>query len=148
MPQALRLVAYGDTQEGNLIAQLEFDDPDLLLKLETRCEYDDLPFGLIVMDRSGEVTAYNRWESERAGLSVDKVVGRNFFTSVGPCTDNRLIAGRFREEPDLDEFLDFTFSLRMMLSPVRLRLLAKRASTLQYLAVVQRDLTNEQESVS
>ena len=121
-----------------MTAQLEFDDPELLLKLETLCEYDDVPFGLIVMDRSGEVTAYNRWESERAGLSVEKVVGRNFFTSVGPCTDNRLIAGRFREESDLDEFLDFTFSFRMVVAPVRLRLLAKRGSTHQYLAVVQR----------
>jgi photoactive yellow protein len=125
-----------------------FDAPKLLDALESLVgnvddvnafrDFDDLELGLIVMDRSGGVVGYNRVESQRAGLRAEKVLGRNFFTSVGPCTDNPLIAGRFRQDTNLDEYLDFTFAFRMMLAPVRLRLLAKSGSAYQFLVIVPR----------
>ena len=63
-----------------------FDAPDLLAVLDRApmSSMDALQFGLIVMDRGGEVIWYNAYESERAGLSQERVVGRNFFASVGP----------------------------------------------------------------
>jgi photoactive yellow protein len=66
---------------------------------------------------------------------VDEVVGRNFFVEVGPCTNNYLIAQRFHDSEELDEQLDYVFTYRMSPTPVRLRLMARRGSSRQYLAV-------------
>lgn len=117
-----------------------FDSSDLLDQLESASfdQFDDVPFGLIVMDRSGVVTAYNRVESAQTGISPAKVLGRNFFESVGPCTNNYLVSQRYRDEPDLDETIDFIFTLRMDPTPVRLRMMAREGSERQYLAVVKR----------
>ena len=121
---------------------LSFDEPHLLASLESLQlpDFDELQFGLIVMDRAGDVVAYNAFEASRAGLNPENVVGRNFFLSVGPCTNNYLIAQRYLDEPDLDDFLDFVFTLRMKPTPVRLRLMACRDSERQYLAITERIL--------
>lgn len=115
----------------------DFDAPDLLELLETSPidDFDELDFGVITMDRSGIVTGYNTHESERAGLPGSKVLGRNFFETVGPCTNNYLIRQRYIDEPDLDDFLDYVFTLRMAPTPVRLRMLSRAGSDRQYLIV-------------
>lgn len=117
-----------------------FDAVDLPTVLEaTQLEgFDELSFGLIVMDRSGIVVWYNAFESARAGLSRDQVLGRHFFESVGPCMNNYLVAQRFLDEPSLDDFLDYVFTFRMVPTPVRLRLMAQPQSDRQYVAVVNR----------
>jgi photoactive yellow protein len=127
-----------DDSEG--VAVTEFFATDLLDALEEMdpTDFDSLPFGLIAMDRSGDVIWYNAFESERAGLSAERVVGRNFFKSVGPCTDNYLIAQRYVDAQELDEQVDFVFTLRMLPTPVRLRLLARAGSDRQYLVVLNR----------
>jgi photoactive yellow protein len=114
-----------------------FADGDLLDALEAASLQlvEGLDFGLIVMDRSGEVIAYNAHESRRAGLDRHRVLGRNFFVDVGPCTNNFLVAQRFHDSDDLDEELDYVFTFRMAPTPVRLRLLARAGSARQYLAV-------------
>lgn len=119
---------------------LEFDSHDLLVALESIPfgEFDDLSFGLIVMDRRGDVVSYNAFESVRAAIPRERVLGRNFFESVAPCTNNYLIARRYFDEPDLDDFLDFVFTVRMAPTPVRLRMLARAGSAVQYLAVRSR----------
>jgi photoactive yellow protein len=118
----------------------EFSDSDLIDQLEsmTFADFDTLEFGLIAMDRAGDVVWYNAFESKRAGLSGERVLGRNFFKSVGPCTDNYLIAQRYLDSQDLDDELDFVFTLRMSPTPVRLRLMSRAGSARQYLAVRNR----------
>jgi photoactive yellow protein len=119
----------------------QFADPGLLDTLEATPldGIDAFGFGLIVMDRDGRVTGYNRAESQLSGLPADQVVGRNFFVEVGPCTNNYLIAQRYHDsggpDQELDEALDYVFTYRMAPTPVRLRLLARRGSARQYLAV-------------
>lgn len=141
-PASLSLVAHGagdraDRTAGDLAMNSDFDDPDLLDVLEASAmeAFDDLDFGVITMDRSGDVIGYNTYESERAGIPQVKVLGRNFFETVGPCTNNYLVRQRYLDEPDLDDSLDFVFTLRMAPTPVRLRLLARAGSERQYLAV-------------
>jgi photoactive yellow protein len=118
-----------------------FSDPELLDALEGAPveALDDPAFGLITMDRHGVVLHYNADGSRRSGLSRERVLGRDFFRSVGPCADHPRVAGRFVEAAGagrtLDEELDFTLTFRMRLSPVRLRLLAAAGSPPQYLAV-------------
>ncbi|MEM9693680.1 MAG: PAS domain-containing protein [Myxococcota bacterium] len=58
---------------------------------------DDLPYGLIVLDAQGRVVRYNDTESRLAGLPPERVIGRDFFREVAPCTRVREFEGRFRE---------------------------------------------------
>lgn len=119
--------------------RVEFASPDLLGVLESgTVPCDDLPFGLVVMDRSGNVLGYNAVEAELSGLNQANVIGRNFFEEVGPCTNNFLVAQRFVESDALDETIDYVFTFRMAPTPVRLRMMAAAGSGRQYLAVVQR----------
>lgn len=120
--------------------QPSFADPDLLASLEgvEFALFDALEFGLVVMDQDGKVLAYNANESRRSGLDAARVIGRNFFTDVGPCTNNHLIAERYREQRDLDDVLDYVFTFRMKATPVTLRMLARDGSAVQYLAVRDR----------
>lgn len=60
-------------------------------------ELDTLPFGAIRLDKDGKVLAYNSTEAKLTGRDPKKVVGRNFFTEVAPCTNVQAFAGRFRE---------------------------------------------------
>jgi chemotaxis family two-component system sensor kinase Cph1 len=60
-------------------------------------DFDQLPFGAIRLDEAGVVTRYNLTESRFAGRDPARVLGRNFFTEVAPCTNVREFAGRFHE---------------------------------------------------
>jgi photoactive yellow protein len=64
---------------------------------------DALPFGVVAMVPDGTVTAYNTAEAALSGLTPSRVVGRNFFTSVAPCTNNFMVAHRFEAEPEIDD---------------------------------------------
>jgi photoactive yellow protein len=63
----------------------------------SEAELDELPFGAIRLDHDGKVLSYNMTESLLTGRKKEKVVGRNFFTEVAPCTNVQAFAGRFRE---------------------------------------------------
>jgi len=60
-------------------------------------ELDALPFGAIRLDRDGNILTYNMTESKLTGRDPKRVVGRNFFRDVAPCTNVQAFAGRFRE---------------------------------------------------
>jgi len=74
---------------------------------------DALPFGVIVVDRAGLILEYNSYESQLAGLARERVLGRNFFRDVAPCTAIREFEGRFsdfRTSPDTSiEPFEFVF---------------------------------------
>lgn len=120
-------------------ARLSIDKPDLAEALDELAAeaLDRLDFGVVRMDRAGRVTAYNTAEAELSGLSAASVVGQDFFVQVAPCTNNHLVAQRFRDENELDESIDYVFTFRMFPTPVRLRMLKRAGSPHQYL-VVQR----------
>jgi photoactive yellow protein len=58
---------------------------------------DGLPYGLITLDSVGRVIHYNDTEARLVGLPKDRVIGKNFFTDVAPCTRLREFEGRFME---------------------------------------------------
>ena len=115
--------------QSNLLVELEAADDEVL---------QAAPFGIIAMSDKGVVSLYNTVESELAGLSPDRVIGRHFFTAVAPCTNNYLVAHRFETERVLDVVIDYVFTLRMRPTPVRLRLLKSPAARRQYLLVERR----------
>ena len=60
-------------------------------------ELDALPFGAIRLDRTGKVLSFNSTEARLTGRDPSRVIGKNFFTQVAPCTNVQAFAGRFRE---------------------------------------------------
>jgi photoactive yellow protein len=60
-------------------------------------ELDSLAYGVIQLNAEGTVLRYNSHESGLSGLTKQKVVGKNFFKQVAPCTDVRDFYGRFRD---------------------------------------------------
>lgn len=60
-------------------------------------ELDTLPFGAIRLDHQGVVLSYNATEAKLTGRDPRRVIGKNFFTQVAPCTNVKAFAGRFRE---------------------------------------------------
>ena len=60
-------------------------------------DLDTLPFGAIRLDKDGKVLSYNSAEAKLTGRDPKRVIGRNFFTEVAPCTNVQAFAGRFRE---------------------------------------------------
>lgn len=119
------------------LAGEDFSDPALLDRLDAASpvELDALRFGVVRMDPTGNVTAYNRFEAESAGMRPERVLGRHFFTEVAPCTVNQQISQPMLQETSLDTEFDYVFALRMKITPVRLRLLKSPASVHMYLLV-------------
>ncbi|GAC1501214.1 MAG: hypothetical protein NVS1B2_26270 [Vulcanimicrobiaceae bacterium] len=71
-------------------------DPQALPDLTT-AGLDALPYGIITVDRTGTIVAYNDTESRATGFARDVVMGRNFFADVAPCTQVKAFKGRFED---------------------------------------------------
>lgn len=94
-PLRPRTIAKGEVCP-ECVARYGFDRVDHLPRLSAE-EADSLPYGLIQVDRAGTVVGYNRAEEAESGRRRDRVIGRNFFRDVAPCTAVREFEGRFRE---------------------------------------------------
>ena len=82
--------------------------PDAL----TTAELDDLSVGVIQVDGTGTIVSYSKAEGRLSGRDPVKVLGRNFFREVAPCTHLPAFYGRFIEgvrRGDLDTVFGFTF---------------------------------------
>lgn len=100
----------------------------------TAGQLDALDFGVVEMNHQGIVLRYNATESRYSGLPAERVVGRDFFTEVAPCCNNRKVAERFKEVA-LEETISYTFALRMKPVPVTLRMVKEEGSEKMYLLV-------------
>ena len=79
-------------------------------------ELDALPFGAIRLDKTGKILKYNMTESKLTGRDPQRVIGRNFFTDVAPCTNVQSFAGRFREgvaKGDMHVIFPYRFDFEM-----------------------------------
>lgn len=79
-------------------------------------ELDALPFGAIRLDKNGTILSYNVTESKLTGRDKKRVIGRNFFTDVAPCTNVQGFAGKFREgvaKGDLHTIFPYRFDFEM-----------------------------------
>lgn len=119
---------------------MSFVPADFVSKLPhvDRSAADAAGFGIVHMDDTGIIKLYNRWESEMAGVPVSSAEGRNFFTQVAPCTNNRLVFGRFKEgvaKGELDAEFNYTFTYKMKPTNVQLRLLRHQPSSTNWLFV-------------
>ena len=104
----------------------------------TRTQADVQPFGVVQVTDEGVVKLYNRWESELAGVAVSAAEGRNFFSQVAPCTNNRLVFGRFKDgvqKGQLDAEFNYTFTYKMKPTNVALRLFRHTPSATNWVFV-------------
>ncbi|HEX8153588.1 MAG TPA: PAS domain-containing protein [Thermoanaerobaculia bacterium] len=79
-------------------------------------ELDGLPFGAIRLDKNGTILSYNATEAKLTGRDPKRVIGKNFFTQVAPCTNVQAFAGRFREgvaKGDMHEIFPYRFDFEM-----------------------------------
>ncbi len=126
-------------EAGSVFPHL-FTDPGLFdwLISATAVELDTLGYGVIAMTLDGTVEAYNLTESRLAALTPERVIGKNFFTSVAPCTNNFMVAHRFQTENELDAVIDYVLTLRMRPQKVRMRLLRRHDASRMFLVIQRR----------
>ena len=72
---------------------------DNLLR-ETPERADELPFGAILLDRSGLVLHYNKAEGFHAGKVPAEVVGKVFFTDIASCAQGTRLHEEFLKYHD------------------------------------------------
>lgn len=137
----LRLLQQGRIHDAEVSPPA--DDAHIISRLAgmDRAQLDALPFGVIQLSDEGHILEYNSWEERLAGRRRADVLGRLFFTDVAPCTNNRLLRGRFREgiaAGRLDLNTDYTFTYRVAPRVVRLHLFRDRDSATNWLLVHSR----------
>lgn len=106
----------------------------------TRDQADALGFGIVRVDDEGKIELYNRWEAEMAGVPPTSAEGRNFFTQVAPCTNNRLVYGKFKEgvgKGELDLALNYTFTYKMKPTNVKMRLVRSARTNKNFVLVAK-----------
>lgn len=99
-----------------------FNDPNLPEWLDAEVDYDRLSFGVVKMDYDGIVTEYNRAQFDLTGVAAENAIGKHFFTQVAPCTNNFMVAERYRQSI-LDESLPYIFTYITKPTKVELRLI-------------------------
>jgi len=112
----MELIKFGNDHVDNLVAQ----DPTRL---------DRLPFGAILVDRTGRVLKYNNMQAALAGRTAGEVVGKNFFNDVAPCTKGHLFQGRFQQgvaQGSINAMFEYAFDYKM--APAKVRVHMKSAS--------------------
>ncbi len=78
-----------------------------------------LPFGLIELNATGTVLRYNAAEQALSGREASRVIGRNFFTEVAPCTAVSDFQGRFAEFTQSDGApVSFAFTFPFQRGPI------------------------------
>lgn len=71
------------------------DDAANILQREPQ-RIDTLPYGAILLDRSGDIQRFNKVEATLSGLAEEKVLGRNFFSDIAPCSRNQPVYEHFK----------------------------------------------------
>ena len=104
---------------------MNMNDSDILSALNSAssAQLDAQDFGIVKMDHSGAVVDYNKAQSALTSMQKNSVKGKHFFSEVAPCTNNFLVSQKYQSNQTLDESLDYTFTLKMSPTPVKLRLL-------------------------
>lgn len=122
---------------------MSFVDSGLISSLTSlsTSQADGIPYGVVKVDDAGIVQLYNKWEADMAGVAPSAAVGKNFFTQVAPCTNNRLVFGRFKEgitKGELDAEFNYTFTYKMKPTNVTIRLFRDPVSKTNWLFVTKK----------
>ncbi len=120
-------VKQEDSTPTSDVSSISFEDGDI----ETKAMHADestlnsVDFGVIQVDNDGIVQFFNTYESELSGVDPSHAKGKNFFTELAPCSNNRLFRGRFKEgirKGELDDRFTYTYTYKMRPTLVEVRL--------------------------
>jgi photoactive yellow protein len=101
---------FGSEDVGNLLQQ----EPH-------RAEY--LPFGAVLVDKSGNIIRYNQAESMLTGRNPGDVLGKNFFEDIAPCAKGQKFHGKFLEgarSGQINTMFEYAFDYKM--DPIKVRI--------------------------
>jgi len=104
---------------------------DSSLATLSREQADMADFGIVKVDDEGKIELYNKYEAELAGVTSAAAEGRNFFTEIAPCTNNKLFYGRFQNGVAADEMdaeFNYTFTYKLQPTNVAIHLKRDKAS--------------------
>ena len=96
----------------------------------SRDQADGADFGIIKV-----------YESELAGVPVHNAEGKNFFTQVAICTNNRLFYGRFKDgiaKGHLDVSFNYVFTYKMKPTNVIIQLYRDQPTSTNWIFVKKR----------
>lgn len=91
----------------------------------SREQLNALDVGVIKVDDEGVIELFSEVETAFSGVRPEAAEGRNFFTRIAPCTNNRLFYGRFKKgvkAGELDHSMPYTYTYKMRPTNVRIRL--------------------------
>jgi photoactive yellow protein len=91
----------------------------------SRSQIDALDFGVVKVKDDCTIELFNRYESELASVPISEAEGKKFFGDIAPCTNNRIIKGKFVEgvaAGRLDAVIPYTFTYRMKPTNVTIHL--------------------------
>jgi len=122
---------------------MSFVTPDILSRLSnlSRNDADNATFGIVKVDNNGKILLYNRYESELAGVASAAAEGKNFFTEIAPCTNNKLFFGKFKtgvEAGELNTAFNYTFTYKMKPTNVSILLLHDKSSKTNWVFVTKK----------
>ncbi len=135
LPAGLGLFAPADVPTGGYLASDPQTNAGIDFSTVARLspgELDKLPFGLICLDAQGRVVQYNDTESRLARLSKERVIGKNFFRDVAPCTRVRDFEGQFYDlvrDPSRIRVRSFVFVFRFRHSEQHVTIILTPART-------------------
>ena len=104
-------------------------------------ELDSLDFGLIQVDDSGTIKNYNKYQSELGNVPQTSAIGKNFFTQIAPCTNNRLFFGKFKEgvaAGKLDVSIPYVFTYKLKPTNVNVQMYRDESSRTNWVLVERR----------
>ena len=107
----------------------------------SREQIDTLDFGVVKVDDTGVIQLYNKYEAELAGVTRAAAEGKNFFTQIAACTNNRLFFGRFKQgvaASSLDFTMPYTFTYKLKPTNVHIHLYRDNASKTNWVLVKKR----------
>ncbi len=102
---------------------------------------DSKNYGIVKVDDSGIIQLYNKYESELAGVLIANAEGKNFFTQVAICTNNRLFYGKFKEgvsKNQLDTTFYYVFTYKMKPTNVIIRIYKDPSSKTNWIFIKKR----------
>ncbi len=112
------------------LSRLEFGTADIenVMAALSSHEIDGLAFGTIQLDAAGTILRFNEMEGKITGRDPAKMVGKNFFTEVAPCTNTPVFKGAFDrgvKAGTLNVMFEYTFDYVM--TPTRVKVHMKKA---------------------
>jgi photoactive yellow protein len=107
----------------------------------SQSQLDSLDFGVIQVDDQGTVKSYNKYESELGNTPIAEAIGKNFFTQVAPCTNNRLIFGKFKDgvaANSLDLVVSYVFTYKIKPVSVNVQMFRDNLAKTNWILVKRR----------